>query len=306
MWKGKKILMAVGMAMAVLLGGSAVQAAPTDAAKEQFCKEALALVDYDKGQLSMEADLKSVVSCHYESTLYFSAKPNLAAKGTAKMTFTGPDQPAVVASEYYLQETGEELVVYFRNNDSSWVKSATEMPAEQKKLYMEGNKELIQASLDTVKAVELGAAKGDRQNYIVTVDGDKIMPYFAKAMNMAGQKQDEVLAMIKPVLENIGDFTYTIEIDRAKHIVTGMQADLTNPMRKAVMATIDTAKCTPDQVKQAQDIVNSSTLNIILKAVPLDKVPNLEVPNKVAREAKEVKAERIKGEAAVPENAEHK
>lgn len=304
MFKGKKILMAAGMAMAFFLGSAAVQAAPTDAAKEQFRQETLALVDCDKGKLVMEADLKSMVNCHYESELYFSAKPDIAGKGKVKMTIAVPDQPvSTIASEYYLQENDEQLVVYFQKPDNGWVKSTMAMPAEQKNLYMESNKELVQASLETVKAVELGQANGDRQSYIVTVDGDKIMPYFAKAMNMTGQKQDEMLAMIKPVLENMGDFTYTVEIDRAKHMVTGMQADLTQPMRKAVLSAIDPSKCTPEQVQQAKDIVNASTLTISLKTVALDKLPNLKVPKKVACEAKEVKAELLKGGAAVPGNA---
>ena len=303
MLKGKKILLAVGMAMAALLGGSAVQAAPTDEAKDQFCKETLALVDYDEGQLAMEADLKSMVSCHYESNLYFSMKPHMKGKGTVKMMFAVPNQPAAVESEYYLQENDKEMVVYFRNPDNSWSKSTVEVPAGQKNLYKEGNREMLLASLDTVKAVELGAAEGDRQRYVVTVDGKKILPYFTKMMNMAGEPQTDVVPMLKPVFDNMGDFTYTVEIDRARHMVTGMQADLTEPMRRAAMAACDTEKCTPEQVQQVKDIVNASTLTITIKAMPFAKVPDLSVPQKVVREAKEIQVERMKGNAAVPNAA---
>ncbi|MDD6133478.1 MAG: hypothetical protein PUB49_02030 [Selenomonadaceae bacterium] len=309
MFNGKKLLMAVGMAMAVVLGGSAVQAAPTDAAKEQFRQETLSLVDCDQGQLlmSMDADVKSMIHCHYESKLYFAAKPQLAGKGTVKVTMAVPNQPvSSIERDYYLQEKDEQLVAYFQTPDSSWVKSAVAMPAAQKKLYMESNKELVQASLETVKAVELGQANGDKQSYMVTVDGEKILPYFAKVMSMAGEDGNNMLPLLKPVLENIGDFTYTIEIDRAKHMVTGMQANLTEPLRRMALASMEQAKSTPEQVAKAKELISTSTMNLAIKAVPMDKVPDLKVPKKVEREAKAVKVERINGQQAAPKTADSK
>ncbi len=298
MINGKRWLMAAGLALSVVLGGSFAQAAPTDEAKAQFCQESLSLVDYDKGQLSIVADIKSMVNCHYESEFYFSAKPQMAGKGTVTMTLVAPNQPASLESEYYLQENGEELVVYFKNPDSSWSKSAMKMSADQKKLYLENNKELIQASLDTVKTVEFGAKAGDKQSYVVTVDGEKIMPYFAKVMSLAGRDQESMLAMLRPVFENMGDYTYTVEIDRARHIVTGMQMDLSAPMRKVAMAGIDLSKCSPEQVKQIKDIVNNSTLTITINSEPLAKVPDLKVPKQVVRTAKPVEVDKVTGQQA--------
>jgi hypothetical protein len=94
---------------------------------------------------------------------------------------------------------------------------------------------------DVVKSVTLGQRQGPDQNYIVTLDGQKVKDYFLKMSKLGNFKKgsnEKDNKLLEDILSNMGDVQCTITIDEVQHQFRNLYADLTPQVRAAAKAML--------------------------------------------------------------------
>jgi hypothetical protein len=172
---------------------------------------------------------------------------------------------------------------YSQNKNGSWDKYVYGK-ANSKAIDEEIEKSLSTDLPDVVKSVTLGQRQGPDQNYIVTLDGQKVKDYFLKMSKLGNFKKgsnEKDNKLLEDILSNMGDVQCTITIDEVQHQFRNLYADLTPQVRAAAKAMLSNMK----EDSGMDGIINASTVELNFSATNYGTISNIVIPEDVLNNA---------------------
>jgi hypothetical protein len=130
----------------------------------------------------------------------------------------------------------------------------------------------------------LGQRQGPDQNYIVTLDGQKVKDYFLKMSKLGNFKKgsnEKDNKLLEDILNNMGDVQCTITIDEVQHQFRNLYADLTPQVRAAAKAMLSNMK----EDSGMDGIINASTVELNFSATNYGTISNIVIPEDILNNA---------------------
>lgn len=195
-----------------------------------------------------------------------------------------------VTAKQYMEQAQDKLVVYFLNN-GTWIKRI--MPAGV--LLNEGAsaEEKFFAQMDILqlmKAVKLKRETSSHKYVEITWDAIQLSDALGAAAKLNPAQDPEflrALAVGRLVLLAAGDIKYNITIDKKTKMITEIDMDLTEPIRKGAGLFLDIAN--PKDKANIEAFLAKSTLHMQVTYSNYNQVGPIEIPQDVRDNAKEFK-----------------
>lgn len=295
--KLKKKLLAAGLACALAVGtpgfmdsqafAEDIQPALVNEmdAKAQLINSMNSLTNMENGTLSFKVDLASPFFGGTVNGVFdFVSKPSVVCQGNSEVVMTlGGIPNGNTRYNFYSRETEKDVEFYSQNKNGSWDKYVYSK-ANSKAIDEEIEKSLSTDLPDVVKSVTLGQRQGPDQNYIVTLDGQKVKDYFLKMSKLGNFKKgsnEKDNKLLEDILSNMGDVQCTITIDEVQHQFRNLYADLTPQVRAAAKAMLSNMK----EDSGMDGIINASTVELNFSATNYGTISNIVIPEDVLNNA---------------------
>lgn len=197
------------------------------------------------------------------------------------------------AMTQYMEQVEKNLITYTLLN-GEWVKQT--VPFNESSSLKESPAVRVQNAMQMVKSV---AVKEDTVSYkelAVVLDNQKLSDLLDKILKQEEMKtlkkeeQQKVLQIMQTAVKAMGDFDYTIHVDKSNKMITSMTMDLTQPVRNSAKAVIDTMPNMDEKNKaQIQTFLEKTTLKVKGEYSNFNQVKEIKVPKEVRKTAKELK-----------------
>lgn len=202
------------------------------------------------------------------------------------------DKEMTIPMKQYVEENPSGLVVYTMVNEK-WAKQIVPgWSSLSKKDFSADEKNVAQVNLlQMMKSVKIQRETPAYKYIEVTLDSMQISDAIAAAVQKNNAQEKDTLRMVaigRMVLLAAGDLTYTVKVDKATKMVTEVDMDLTDPIRKGSTLLLDIAQ--PKNRAQMEDFLTKSTLSMQIVYSNYNKVEPIVIPQEVKDTAKEYKA----------------
>ena len=294
--KGKFVV--TGLALAMLLGAqegsydTVAMAAPASAAvtesSTQFAQDIQSIQQQERHDymyvMKFENPMMKMTS---EGTLSFKSTPSFQLMGNMKTQTIGIDKKEKVAlAPFYMKETDKGLVFYARQEDGTWTKQTSDKSADLAMLHGNFEQKLGTELIRSEKAATLLQSNENSNVYKLTVNGTSLLknlPMFKSVRNNVGMNSK----MVNDVLENIGDVDVFLGIDRKKHNISVLKADLSQPIQNGFRAAAAQNGTTGIQPAALNALTNNMTVVLELTSADSSVLGNIAIPAEVEKNAVE-------------------
>jgi hypothetical protein len=190
----------------------------------------------------------------------------------------------------YLEENQGNLVMYWLHNET-WIKqilpldpSMNTKPSADKKIAARMH------MLQLMKSVKLKRETPSYKYMEVTLDTMQISDAIGEAVKLNTVQDKNMLRAIaagRLGLLSAGDIKYNVKVDKVTKMVTEIDMDLTEPIRKGVGLFLDITN--PKSKAEIEDFLTKSTLTMQITYSKYNQVDPIEIPQDVRDNAKEIK-----------------
>lgn len=215
-----------------------------------------------------------------------------------------------VPMKQYAEESQGNFTVYTMQN-KEWIKQTMPVGKEFGKQLSSSDKgDLQKMMLELVKEVKLQRETPTYKYMEVTLDSARLSDMMdmamkgnaAKTTDAAERMMAQSAAMARMAILSAGDITYVAKIDKKSKMITQIDMDLTEPIRKGASLFLDMAQ--PKEKEQVKDFLSKSTLTMTVVYSKCNQIGPVVVPQEIKDTAKEYKpAVHVKRshESAVPD-----
>lgn len=283
----KKKMAVAGLTLAILLGGQAslftmpVQAASyvTSSASQQFQNDLESLTKQNRHDylyvLRVQGPMGENMS---EGIVSYKLSPNVIVKGNMKTSAQG----VVSQTQFYVQETQKGLVSYFQGQDGKWVRSQSEAPVDFSILKNDLPKTLATQMQASAKDVQLLSTANHQNSYKVVVDGGRFLQAFLQFSEQAfGDRAADMMKM----LNRLGDVTLFVTVDTQSHQLTGLKADLSQPIKNGVAAAAEMGDINAVQAAAMKAMASNLQVQLEVASIDAKSVGDIQVPASVVKSA---------------------
>jgi hypothetical protein len=190
----------------------------------------------------------------------------------------------------YVEQNQNNLVMYLFSNEK-WIKQILPLsPSLTKELSAAEKASARMTMMQLIKAVKLTKETPSYKYLEITLDSLQISDAMEAAVKLNNAQDKEMLRAIavgRLVLLAAGDIKYNVKIDKATKLVTEIDMDLAEPIRKGAGLFLDIAN--PKDRTTIEDFITKSTLNIQITYSQYNQVEPIEIPQTVRDNAIEVK-----------------
>ncbi|MBU2703245.1 hypothetical protein Ga0466249_004385 [Sporomusaceae bacterium BoRhaA] len=202
------------------------------------------------------------------------------------------DKEMTIPMKQYLERSPSGLVVYTMVNEK-WFKQIVPewSPVSKNDLSADEKNAAWVNLLQMMKSVKLQKETPAYKYIDVTLDSMQISDAIAAAVKENNVQEKDILSMTaigRMALLAVGDLTYTVKIDKATKMVTEVDMDLTDPIRKGANLFLDLVH--PKDRAKMEDFLTNSTLSMQIVYSNYNKVDPIVIPQEVKDTAKEYKA----------------
>jgi hypothetical protein len=202
------------------------------------------------------------------------------------------DKEMTIPMKQYIEENPSGFVVYTMVNEK-WMKQIVPglSSLSKKDLSADEKNAAWVKLLQMMKSVKLQKETPAYKYIDITLDSMQISDAIAAAIQKSNAQEKDTLRMAaigRMVLLAAGDLTYTVKVDKATKMVTEVDMDLTDPIRKGSTLFLDIVQ--PKDRAKMEDFLTNSTLSMQIVYSNYNKVDPIVVPQEVKDTAKEYKA----------------
>jgi len=190
----------------------------------------------------------------------------------------------------YLEENQGNLVIYSLHNET-WIKQILPLdPSMTKKPSADEKVTARMTMLQLMKSVKLKRETPSYKYMEVTLDTMQISDAIGEAVKLNTVQDKDMLRAIaagRLGLLSAGDIKYNVKVDKVTKMVTEIDMDLTEPIRKGVGLFLDITN--PKSKAEIEDFSTKSTLTMQITYSKYNQVDPIEIPQDVRDNAKEIK-----------------
>jgi hypothetical protein len=265
------LMLIVGLCMALLISGCASPATkkvdPKDVVMNAYQKLASlknyhASMDVTSSFMVKDKNVNMVM----KGEMDIQQKP-MMFKNTLNIISDTGSQKLEQKIVQYAEESGNQLIVY-SNLDNKWVKQAMDKadcdPIKDFDNYFKGITSVTQKSED-----------GDAVTYEVVVSGSYVKEKLQKAVESMGMKN---LQITDERMKSLGDFKYTVKIDKKTSNISKIDIDLSSFMAKLGESLAQDQSVPDDQKQMIKDIFSSMKTSSSMTLSQFDSVGEISIP----------------------------
>lgn len=206
-----------------------------------------------------------------------------------------------VILEQYIEQNQGNLVLYSLSNEK-WIKQIVPIdPSLTKKLSADEKVSDPMNMLQMMKSVKLKKETPAYKYLEITLDSMQISDAMGSIVKLNTAQDKDTLravAVVRLGLLAAGDIKYNLKVDKATKMVTEIDMELAEPIRKGAGLFLEIGN--PKERTQIEDFLTKSTLNMQITYSKYNQVNPIEIPQDVRDNAKEVKP----ADKATPEKSE--
>lgn len=196
------------------------------------------------------------------------------------------------SAKQYIEEDEGVLTSYLQSNDK-WIKQTMPLTkAMHQKMSRQEQETALKSMLGMIKNVSLSRETPSYKYMEITLDAVKISDAVEAAVKQENKKQpaevERGFAIGRLALLAAGDIKYQVKIDKGSQMITEVNMDLTEPIRKG--ADLFVAAGAPKDRQQMQTFLAQSTLTLQVKYSNYNAVANIVIPQQVKDQAVEAKS----------------
>ncbi|BBB89901.1 MAG TPA: hypothetical protein PKA28_19195 [Methylomusa anaerophila] len=192
------------------------------------------------------------------------------------MDITSDNAPKKIERQLvqYFEETGNQITVY-SNIDNQWIKQSTPnyYPLNEYDNYIKAITSVTQISEDANSTI-----------FEVIASGSYLQENLERYMASAGMKNMKVTA---DLLQDLGDFKYTIAVDKKTSLISRMDIDLSDFMPKIANKLVESQNMPADQKTVIKEMFDNMKIITTVAFSEINRGEKITIP-KEAKEAREV------------------
>lgn len=282
----KKIIRVVFFLMAFIIGS--LVSPQVMAAENQEISDAKAyvqkvnevMVGLDSYHATVVIDVKTpFANAKIKNSGDFLLKPNFRFKNFSECVMTDlQGKETQMKMLQYMQQSGDQFITYTQT-DGKWIKQSMPYSKEaQRSIYD------IASYMNLVKTAEIKAQTAEEITIRLTIDSQILRDL---TIQMLKDSKDKQLSMLELVFKDMGDISYTISVDKKTNRVTSMDMNLSDLVKKGIVAVIDSADMPMLRKEQIKQLTKDIEVVMHGDNTAFNQAENFEIPQTVIENAVE-------------------
>lgn len=178
----------------------------------------------------------------------------------------------------YMRQSGDQIVAYTQA-DGKWTRQSMPYRKEAQQSFYD-----VTSYTHLVKAAEIKAQTAEVVTIGVTIDSQILKELSAQ---MLKDSKAEEMSMFSLIFRDMGDISYVISVDKKTNRIISMDMDLSDLMKKSIVAAIDHTDMPIAKKAQIKQLTKDIEMILHGDNTAFNQVESFEIPQAVIESAVE-------------------